>query len=742
MWVAPKSGDEIGEGEMSTSMPRTKAAQQPPAEAGASGSNSALGARKAAGLALSTLALLLLVLLGPLAAPKSPAQAAGAIQLRVSLVDNAVSGTSDLTGTVTLSLTAPDGSVRAGGRAEAYEPGTAWEAHLVDTAGNAVSPRPQDRLVASLNATREELLLPRMGTRFDRAGDIVAGTTAPGLPVEVQLGKGAALRTQSTTADGAGAWQTAFGPDGDLRGAAPVTVTVRTAAGHLVLLPRQVPMVRASLHPGDITGIMAPYGLVTASLAAADGVQLGVGQSVADHAGRFSTWLRDPAGRVLRPQAGQRLTLSDGDDTLALTIGPLWATWDLAANRIHGTGVPGTAVELTVWNPWFPGENDYPTTEVDAQGRWQTVPAVALHPASHFYVLERLAEGDEFYYCQQVPMLHLSPGTPQVMAETLWEITVDLELVRTGAVVARAQGGGRWSSNVYLILRDDDGEPVAMQPGDTLRALLDDWRQTVAVPELSAVIDAPSGQLVGRATPGQVVALGDQLPFGKETVAGPDGRYALDVSEFLVGGGVGPGKRFEAYFPAQPSGHHIRQAFRGPEIYGTLGESAVFGRAQPGAEFNLQVVTQGGQVTIVANGEADLYGRVALRLAEARLAPGDEISLATGGSGTQLRLPALTVAMDPATGLVTGQAPAGELVELVPHAGFAGDHPEHLFAFADDQGHWSTNVWDRGRGGPAVDPASISELEVLYRDGANIARLVRPGPLTLGEPLLLPWLGR
>jgi hypothetical protein len=663
------------------------------------------------------------------------------MQLTVSLAEDTVSGHGDGIGTVALKLMAPDGSQRASASAEADGPGTEWSTHLTDGAGNSVPPRPQDRLVATLDSEQTELIVPRLGTRFDRAADIVAGTTAPNLPVEVQLGRQADLRTLNTTADSSGNWQTLFGPDGDVRGALPVTVTVRTAAGHAVSLPRQVPMVRASLHPGDITGIMAPFGLVTARLSTATGALLGEGFSVADHAGRFSTWLRDPAGRVVRPQADQTLTLTDGEDTQALTIGPLWGTWDLAANRLHGTGVPGSQIELTVWNPWFPGENEYPKTEVDYQGKWQSVPAVALHPASHFYVLDRLTEGDDFFYCQQVPMLHVSPGTPEVMVETLWEITAALTLLRNGAVVATAQGGGRWSSNVYLLLRDAAGELVNIRPGDTVQAALDDWQQTFVVPPLSAEVDAAIRQLTGLAPPGTTVALGDQLPFGTSTVAGADGRYGLDVSAFLDGAGVRSGQRFEAYYP-ETTGHHVRQAFRGPELDATLGATSVFGRAQPSAAFTVtrQIAGAGDPQVIV--GRADPFGGVAVTMPAPPLRPDDVLQLTSGGSTASLRLPALTVALDVASGTVTGLSPAGELVELVPHSGFAGDHPEHLYTFADDAGAWSTNVWDRGRGGPAVAAESLTELEVVYRDGANVSRIVQPGPLRSGAPLLLPWVGR
>ncbi len=463
------------------------------------------------------------------------------VRLRVfaSLTDNLLRGTSEPEQLVEIVL---DRSGTPGlARVEVLPPpgSYGWEVRLLDVGGHEVVPRTGDIISVRQGDRNATFVVPPLTARFDRAGDVVFGDTDPDLLVAGEVGGARGKTGFNAPADGNGRWRAALGPAFDLRGGQAITLTVTAPGEHTLTLARRVPMVRAALSPGDITGFAAPLQRVAVDLYDANDAHLGTAAAIADAAGHYHVWVRDPLGRVVRPMTGMRLAVDDGLDQLDLPIGTLTGYWSLPDNRLLGSANPNAELQLTVWNPWFPGEEEAARTQATYRGFWSVYPAVALHPGSHFDVVALAAEGDELLVRRQIPLLSVQPGSPVVDVETDWEVTVNLALLREGAVAATASGGEPWWDGVRLLLSDPEGTPVAAEAGDTVQATLDNWVFEVPVTRFSATLGPASGAVTGTAPPGTPVFLGEGQPVVGPAVADDAGNWSLPAGNRLQDGGPG-----------------------------------------------------------------------------------------------------------------------------------------------------------------------------------------------------------
>ncbi len=306
---------------------------------------------------------------------------------------------------------------------------------------------------------------------------------------------------------------------GSLAGGSAYTLQVTDKKGFTVATDHGVPYVRISLHPGDITGRTRPFTVVTMTLRSADGSLRGGGAAEADATGRFTAWIRDDQIRRVRPETGDVLVIHDGEQLREIEVAALEADHDLGTDRLAGLAPPDARIAVATWNPWRPGEVDSPETDVGESGDWEIESSVNLLPASHYYVTAHLPSGDQIYYCYQVPLLAALPGTPRALVEGLWEVEAALELVRAGNVVASASGGGAWSGDLDLVLRDPAGAPVEIMAGDTLRGMLDGTPVTLKVPRWSASLAAVSTVNESGADDFSAEELGATLPSADESSA-------------------------------------------------------------------------------------------------------------------------------------------------------------------------------------------------------------------------------
>ena len=417
-----------------------------------------------------------------------------------------------------LLLRAADGRKLGEGELRASDRG--WEARLRDAEGEPSAIAAGQQVVAVTGDEAGELLrLPEWRWAFDRdrgrlrllpAGDAHAG--GPDRPVSLRLSAGPDGHGRGPLPDDplAFAWDPTV-----LTGTEALTLELRSDKDRLMVSwPRRRPFLRVSLLPGDVTGNLAPNANIALTLTRGAGVVRGLAWS--DESGAFTAWLYDEAGRRLVPRRGDLLAVSDGATILRVEVPEFRAAWSVDEGRLAGRAPAGAGLDFTLWNPWRPGETETPRHRAGDGGDWSLQPAKGLHPATHFYITTHLPYGDQLYYCQQIPMLYLEPGdgtgatkrAAQVEVQALWEVRAALELERQGQVIGGAEGGGPWSGNLDLVLRDDRGEPLAVRAGDRLR--LSAEGQTLEA-EVSAFdvryTGGPEQELIGQAPAAALVRL-------------------------------------------------------------------------------------------------------------------------------------------------------------------------------------------------------------------------------------------
>jgi hypothetical protein len=494
---------------------------------------------------------------------------------------------------------------------------------------------------------------------------------------------------------------------------------------------RKVPYLRVSLHPGDVVGNFQPGARVELRILDREGgTILGRGLAVAGDGGDFGAWLLDEEGRRLRPRPGQWVEAEDGLNRIALEIPELAARESQDAGQIEGEGLAGAPIELVLWNPWRPGETETPETLVDAEGRWSLAPKHGLHPATHFYVTERLASGDLLYLCRQIPMLYVSPGRPLVEVQALWEVEAELRLLREGREIARAEGGGLWSGNLLLVLRDAEGLAVPAMPGDLLRARLDGRWTEVAVEPLEAELEPAGSRIVGSAPVGAQVGLArPESPGESRVTVGAAGRFALPAGDWLDAFGTPPGKEIEVFYTSA-QGHNMRRRWPGLLMRAELGGRLLEGRAEPGAKLRLLRRVEGGdEGADEMEAWADERGAWSAELPAGRpaLEAGQRLRLEEGPRVLDLQLPELTIRLSADGRGLEGMAPPDALLDLAAYSA-EGQPPTRLSAGADASGRWQVDLLDRGNGLTGVEANRLRRVELVWLGEGLHVWLALPSP--------------
>lgn len=679
--------------------------------------------------------------------------------IEITLTDSMVAGLvppGSAGGWVEAKLRDGGGRLRGSGEASMDRTGTTrWRLYLRDAEGEDVLIQPGDRVRIAVHGDAPtprgvEIAVPDVRLTFDRpagtlSGEVIgpgAAGESPGAPGDPD---GAAVTgtvevdpplSRVTRIDSAGRFALAFGAADALVGGTPVRVSVEAApGGPRVHVARPVPYARVSLHPGDITGAMRPDADLSLELRGPGGGVEASARARADASGRFMAWLHAPDGRRVRPAAGKRVVVRDGETELAVDVAPLDGQWDFGGNRLSGAGLPGAKIDVVLWNPWYPGQTDTPATSVGADGAWTVRPAVPLHPGSHFYLTEHLADGDQLYYCYQIPMLYVEPGSAVVEVQALWEIGGGVFLMRGSdqRAVGGGRGGGPWSGNLTLVLRSPgDGGPggtVAARPGDQLlfQVWYGDETMGTAVGQLDADLDRTTGRITGHAPPGARVGLArPEAPItGTFVTVGVDGSFTLDAR-----GVIGDESAIEEalatetleVFYTTEEGHNMRRRFTGARMTVDLGGREVTGQAMPGSSVT---VTRQAAPPDTATAAADATGRFTATLGsgEAPFAAGDVVSLRANGASLPLTIEPLAAEIDIGGAALSGTAPPDALLDIAVHVG-ASEIPDRLSAFAGDNGRWSVDLRNPLSGLNVLDLDLIRRVEIVLRAGAVGQRLV------------------
>ncbi len=150
--------------------------------------------------------------------------------------------------------------------------------------------------------------------------------------------------------------------------------------------------------------------------------------------------------------------------------------------------------------------------------------------------------------------------------------------------------------------------------------------------------------------------------------------------------------------------------------------------AMPNAAYRIVRLSADNDQTIVVESAASAFGRVgAIFLVGRQLAPpngpGDELLLSSGGVTTTLTLPALTVRLDSAAGLLRGTGPADASLDVRIYVGLDADQPEHetvRTALRRRLDHLPRQSWRRRSGDRGREPADVA---VEWWQGGNRVRM-------------------
>lgn len=284
------------------------------------------------------------------------------------------------------------------------------------------------------------------------------------------------------------------------------------------------------------------------------------------------------------------------------------------------------------------------------------------------------------------------------------------------------RGGGPWSGNVTVVLRDPAGAPAAVRAGDTIVADLDGRTIAVEVPPLEVEAAGDSEAFAGRAAPGQALGLAwPENPIADVgATAAADGTFEIVPNEAARD----PDRDVEVY-AMLASGHTVRRRFTRPALDVTLGGRAVTGTGEPGSRLTLRHLAGGSSVAEAA-AEVDAAGRFTATFAAGTpaLRPGDVVGVQRDPDGPKepLALPDIAATLDLAGGTVRGTGPADTVLDVVVHVG-EGDPPSRLAAFVADDGTWSVDLRNPVSGLSVMDLDRILHVEIERHDGRHVARL-------------------
>ena len=332
---------------------------------------------------------------------------------------------------------------------------------------------------------------------------------------------------------------------------------------------RNRPFVRVSLDPGDVSGYSRPNDEVDLELIDEDGRSIAIGTAFSNEDGRYTAWLHDDSGRRIRPEPGQVLTIRDEDLYHEIEIGQFDAEWSLDDQLLSGLSEGDSRIQVTLWNPWRPGEAEVPLAQASSSGQWSVEPEYGLYPATHFYVNVQMTSGNDLFYCQQIPMIYLEAGTPDVEIQSLWDGTSRLALQRGAQVIASAEGGSKWSGSPELVLRDEEGRPITPQAGDLLILESLGIRQEFQVGELSSELDMHAMSINGRGMEGTEVMLARPETPMMDTIRSipAPGEFEISVLDWLDldGDDLAAESRLDLV-SISDEGHLMRQRYFGPKV--------------------------------------------------------------------------------------------------------------------------------------------------------------------------------
>ena len=646
-----------------------------------------------------------------------------------------------------------EAAVGAGTLAVTSRPGAVLSARVAPATGPA-SARPQGRAVAwdgaaalwlggppiqagdtiTLTNTGGEATtwpIPNCSLNVVAADGAAWGECEPGRQLELTVPGG----QRSATAGPDGRWSIAL-PPALLTPDTPVTITFRDAPYTRVV--GYEPRVRQlDARRAVVTG-QGTAGQAVGIVVHRRGQALGQGTGWVGPEGTFRLVARDAAGQAIPRTAGDTWHVTYGDLGLALPVAAVTAAADGGRRAVWGTAAPGDRIVVRAAGS---------EAEVFAgpDGSWsaQLGPAGGLAPGDLVEVLAGPVDGAVSHLSFPVFRANVQANGTRVRVEGHPGLEADAELDRAGDIIANGQCTVL-DTTCDAVLRDDGGEPVALQVGDLVQVLPSDGSTAVVdVLPLTAHIDLGGRDVAGQAPPGSTV----RIQFGHEpgqdtpldSVAGSDETgvydYELSATEWPA---LRPGLWADVYL-SQGHGHRLFARAVLEVLRITPGAPEVRGLAEPGTNVEVTYARAAG-IRGSGSAQADDDGRfVVVPWAgdtPLSIRPGDRIEMAHRRGTRQLTVEPLAAWQ---------LAPAGSTAVLGGPRRTV--RVTHRLADGLEEPVWVQDGWTDDAGELVLPPPPLAPTDwlaaaatLVLPGGDEIQTTVRP-PAAAGR-VALPRLGR
>lgn len=378
---------------------------------------------------------------------------------------------------------------------------------VLESGGNRPLVNPGDRLVLRSTAAPADaitLVIPELTVAGDKDANTVAGRATPGgvLALQVQAtfpraggggpggggpGGGGQTRNVRPTINADGTWSTGFQPPYDVVPGTRMTALYREPSGHLVERIRHVPIANVQHGGGNVCGLALPRDAVEATQLAAGGATLASSRGTVGYDGGFEMTLEDANGDPTRTTGGQTVRAKLGAETVDVALPEITVavTWGQA--QIQGTGPANT--------PYFilrPARNCLDLEQrftfggqTGDDGSFSANAAFGVDPGDGFELAFYTAEGHRYYR-------HVFRALGQVYVSTEWVRGRTTPLGPVTVILSSAAGSERARATTTA---DSDGSfearflqggnPVVIQPGDTVRLDASGETPDIAVEKLA-----------------------------------------------------------------------------------------------------------------------------------------------------------------------------------------------------------------------------------------------------------------
>jgi len=654
---------------------------------------------------------------------------------------------------VTANLSRRDGAAdrRASGGAIAGADGV-FRMTLVSPGGGGPLPaQPGDRILVAFDVEGDPhtLVLPGLVATADAATDEVAGIALPLAPVEVAIA-GRPQTAVRTRAGGGGAFLVDFTGRFDIEPGTAGTAVTELASRDTVALEWAVPQVDMLLGDATVSGFGPRGRAVRLELARAGRAIASAEGAVADaDPARKPNWslaLRDAAGEAVAAQGGDGLAVRIGEWSLDLDVPVVTVEANTAADFVLGRAPAGRPVRVRVSRV---GGGEEREVRAGADGRYSLGLAGRWDLRANDAVSATVAldGGHTATAVMRVPGLMVDLDTSVVVGYAGPFAVVQATLSdRLGASRAGGTATADAAGRFELQLHDGRGQAVPPVEGDTLEIVYGANRVAMPIPRLTVTVDPLADTVSGEATPGGEVTVSATTALGgarsqgtRLAVPRPDGGYDVGFAGDLD---VAAGTRLQVSFRT-PDGHVATRDRRLPIVHVQRGGNLVSGYVGAGAAVSVSLGAGGraaawAAATARADGAFDAF-LAAQGGAPAAAGAGDDLDVRwSAGDGRQLpaagevrvAVAPISATVNAATGVVTGTAPAGTVVDVTPGGLGGGGATLRVTAGAD--GRFALPL----PGGRPLAAGLDVEAGMLDAEGhRTFARAVVPYlEVTLGEP--------